>query len=127
MKYELEHRDAQSKFQQVSGILKKRPDVSMAAKTGDPLQVAVPKPPPPPEPTTTTGGAAGSNVVLQPVTGAPPEGAKEITPGAAKPKTEGATDEKPATAEPAPATKAKEDPSEKKKKGILGKIFRKKS
>jgi len=129
MKYEAEHRDSQTKFQQVTGILKKRPDVSLAAKTGDPLLVAVPKPPPPPEQPTPTEGGAGSNVVLQPVTGAPPEGAKEITPGT-KPKTEGAAEEKPASAEgtPAPGAKSKDDPSEKpKKKGILGKIFRKKS
>ena len=131
MKYEAEHRDTQSRFQQVTGILKKRPDVSMAAKTGDPLLVAVPKPPTPPEPASTSG-AAGSSVVLQPVTGAPPEGAKEVTPGA-KPKTEGAADEKAANPGGAPAiapgTKAKDqDPSEKpKKKGILGRIFRKKS
>ncbi len=129
MKYEAEHRDPQSRFQQVSGILKKRPDVSMAAKTGDPLLVAVPKPPLPPEPTPTEGGA-GSNVVLQPATGAPPEGAKEITPGA-KPKTEGAAEEKQANPGGAPAiapgTKSKDDPTEKpKKRGIFSKIFRKK-
>jgi outer membrane protein assembly factor BamD len=123
MKYELEHRDPQTRFQQVTGILKKRPDVSMAAKTGDPLLVAVPKPPAPPEPVS-AGGAAGSNVVLQPVTGEVPEGAKEVTPGA-KPK----SDE--AQPKDLPGAKAKEkekeqDPSEKKKRGFFGRIFRKK-
>jgi outer membrane protein assembly factor BamD len=121
MKYEMEHRDPPGMIGRTTGILKSRPDVSLAAKTGDPLQVAVPKPPAPPEPSTAGPGTAGSSVVLQPVAGGPPEGAKEIS-TSAKPASETAKD-----AKPEPKKEDTPPPQEKKKKGFFGKIFGKKS
>ncbi len=124
MKFEQEHRDAQTRFGQVTGILKKRPDVSMAAKMGDPLAVNLPPPPTPAEPTPTGGGTGA--VSIQPVTGPAPTGVPVITPGAKPPDKPEDGAAKPADASATPATAKPADAVPEptpKKKGVLGRIF----
>jgi outer membrane protein assembly factor BamD len=131
MKFDQEHRDSPGKIAQVTGILKKHPDLSAATKSGDPLTVNLPAPPTPAEVTPAAGAATGS-VVIQPVEGPAPTGVPVITPGAKPPADSGTKPPEssaPASGAPAPATATPVPGSTdnsvepQKKKGLFRKLF----
>ncbi len=140
MKFEQEHRETTGMVRRSMGIFSKRPDVSMAAKTGDPMLVNIPGPPPPPEPVaTSTTGAPASTIVLQPVEGAapntPPVSSSGPTPAPSKPEAGAPASAAPAAApttqEAAPTDQAKpakekeaEEAAPAKKKGLLRRVLR---